>query len=244
MKWRFLYRAFKARFRDQRSEILAARSFVRPGTIVVDVGANKGAYLYWLRKGVGATGKVFAYEPQPGLAKYLSAICSTLDWQNVLVRDCALSNTVGSALLNVPGKTDSPGASLELGALEGREGNAYSCNLDTLDHQLLGEGRISFLKVDVEGHELAVFQGGKELLVRDGPVLLFECEARHLRQHDMSAVFSFLHGLGYEGQFFASDGLRPLTEFDPATHQKKNSERFWDADDYCNNFLFTRATDG
>jgi hypothetical protein len=93
--------------------------------------------------------------------------------------------------------------------------------------------------MDVEGHELNVFRGAKEILTRHAPVLVFECEARHLRQHTMADVFDFLQNFGYAGHFFAPDGLRPLREFDSARHQRQDSPRFWDAPGYCNNFLFS-----
>jgi FkbM family methyltransferase len=239
MKWRFLYRAFKARYRDQRSEILTALSFLHPGDVAVDVGANKGAYLYWLRRAVGAGGKVFAYEPQPALARYLQSACRMMNWQNVFVRDCALSNSPGIGKLNVPGGGESPGASLECAVLETAAGRSYECPVDTLDHQLQEAGRITFLKVDVEGHELQVFQGAGEILTRHTPAILFECEARHLHKHTMRDVFSWLRDLGYEGAFFSPKGLRPLAEFNPVVHQRQDAGRFWDAPGYCNNFLFT-----
>ena len=50
MRLRFLYRAFKARYRDQRHELRAVRTLIQRGDTVVDIGANKGAYLYWLQK--------------------------------------------------------------------------------------------------------------------------------------------------------------------------------------------------
>jgi FkbM family methyltransferase len=238
MRIRFLHRAYKARFRDQRSEILAALSVIRHGDTAVDVGANKGAYLYWLRRAVGASGKVFAYEPQPALARYLQSVCAAMKWKNVTVLDCALSNSPGVRMLHVPGAGVSPGASLEQAVVEACPSHSYECQVDTLDRQLQNAGRVTFLKVDVEGHELQVFRGSAEILSAHEPVILFECEARHLRQQSMEDVFAFLHGFGYEGAFFSPGGLRPLREFDPKVHQRQDSERFWDAPGYCNNFLF------
>ena len=238
MKLRYLYRAFKARYRDQRREFRAILPLLRRGDVAVDVGANKGAYVYWLRQAVGAEGKVMAYEPQPRLAAYLESVCQTMKWQNVRVHHCALSETQGMGTLHIPGDGDSPGASLDQQALTNQPGQHHECRLDTLDHQLEGVGRVAVIKMDVEGHELQVFRGGAKMLSRDRPALLFECEARHLHSHSMQDVFAYLEDMGYEGQFFSPRGLRPLHEFDPAVHQRQDSGRFWDAPDYCNNFFF------
>ena len=215
------------------------RAMVRPGDTVADIGANKGAYLYWLRHAVGTSGQVFAFEPQPTLADYLREACIKLNWANVQVNEVALSDAAGIARLHVPGEGESPEASLE-NSISEVGGHAYDCKTDTLDRQLKDAARVSFLKIDVEGHELQMFRGAQNILTRHSPALLFECEARHLRHHTMQDVFDFLRGLGYAGEFFSGMGLRPLSEFDPKKHQRQDGPRFWDQPGYCNNFLFKK----
>jgi FkbM family methyltransferase len=241
MRARFLYRAFNTRYRRQRRELKASLSALGKGDVAVDVGANKGAYLYWLRRAVGPAGRVFAFEPQKRLALYLRSVTSDMKWRNVLVRDCALSDSSAVRTLHIPGKGDSPGASLETAILGTSRCRSEPCETDTLDNQLGGEGPVTLMKVDVEGHELPVFRGAARTLARDGPALLFECEARHLTDHSMQDVFSFLNGFGYSGSFFSSQGLLPVDRFDPSVHQRRTAGRFWAARGYCNNFLFQRA---
>jgi len=78
MRRHYLYRAYKARYRDQKAKLAASLAAVRPGDTVMDAGANNGAYLYWLKSVVPANGKVFAFEPQPKPASYLPKVCSTM----------------------------------------------------------------------------------------------------------------------------------------------------------------------
>jgi FkbM family methyltransferase len=238
VRLRYLHRALKARFRDQRDEIRAAASLLQRGDIAVDIGANKGAYLYWLRRAVGSTGQVFAFEPQPTLAAYLRSIAARMQWPNVDVRECALSDAAGVGTLYVPGERESPGASLEPAALAAIDGHHYSCPIDTLDHQMGGTERIALLKVDVEGHELHVLRGAAGILKQHHPALLVECEARHLAAHTMDDVFAFLGELGYEGEFFSPGGRQPLSAFRASLHQRRGDGAFWNERDYCNNFLF------
>lgn len=238
MRLRYLYRAFKARYRDQSEELRTSLAAIRTGDTVVDAGANKGAFLYWLRQAVGASGSVFAFEPQPTLADYLQKITKQMDWSNVHVKACAVSDRSGTARLHVPGEKDSPGASLE-NAVADKPGHSFECPITTLDEQLASSERVSLLKVDVEGHELSLFRGAEQTLKKHRPHIVFECEARHLTHHKPSDVFAHLQSLGYVGQFFSTTGLRPLAEFNLAVHQKSAGDRFWDAKDYCNNFYFS-----
>lgn len=243
MKPRFLYRTWRARLRDQRLEIATARALIRAGDCVADIGANKGSYLYWLRRAVRDRGIVLAFEPQPTLAAYLRAATMQFGWTNVRVRELALSNAPGTRYLHVPGAAVSPGASLESSALSETTGVMLACRADTLDRVLEEEqaGPLRFAKIDVEGHELAVFHGAETTLRRDRPSLLFECEERHLRRHNMRDVFSFLEQLEYDGYLILENGYLPVREFDPAVHQKRVGPRFWAAPDYYNNFLFLPA---
>jgi FkbM family methyltransferase len=251
VKARFLYRAWKARLRGERPEIRALLAALSEGDVAVDVGANKGAYLYWMRSAVGPSGSVHAFEPQPGLARYLEAVRARMRWDNVFVRECALSDSPGIRVLHVPGWEGSPGASLEEAVAAASDGRDRECVADTLDRQLSGAGRVALIKVDVEGHELAVFRGAARTLADSKPALLFECEARHLTRHAPRDVFAFLEGLGYRGEFFTPKGLEPIEEFDVAVHQRRGPGRFWEAPGYRNNFLFrpvsgpaTAATSG
>jgi len=155
VKARFLYRAWKARFRGERGEIRALLDRLAPGDAAVDVGANKGAYLYWMRRAVGPGGSVIAFEPQPGLARYLEDMRARMAWDNVSIRDCALSDSSGRRVLHVPGWENSPGASLEALEPAGVAGNAErdrEVAVDTLDRQLedAERPRIALVKVDVE----------------------------------------------------------------------------------------------
>jgi FkbM family methyltransferase len=238
VKARFLYRALKARYRGERQEIAAVLRGLAPGDVAVDAGAHKGAYAYWMRRAVSERGRVFAFEPQPRLAAYLAAVGASLGWENVSVRECALSDTTGLGALRVPRGGSSQGAALFDG-VAGENEETVPVRLATLDAEVAGAGRVAFLKVDVEGHELAVFRGAARILAEDAPIVLFECERRHLTGHAMEDVFAHLRGFGYEGSFFGPRTLQPLSEFDPAIHQRHAPGRFWEAPGYCNNFLFT-----
>lgn len=235
---RFWIRALKARFRDQRAELGVIRRHLRPGDIVCDVGANKGSFIYWLSCWVGR-GRVVAFEPQPELARGLAGVCRAIGLGNVTVEPKAVYSHGGDRDLFLP-KGHQPGASLHQGTL--RTGNfcTLSVPLVALDDYFDENARVTLLKIDVEGAELEVFKGAERILRQHMPLLVFECENRHLAPGNVRDVFSYLEGLGYAGSFLCGDRLLPIAQFDAAVHQRHDSQWFWKSKDYCNNFIFRK----
>jgi FkbM family methyltransferase len=238
---RYLWRAFNYRRRVNRREIEFLAGRVRPGDNVVDIGAHKGGFLYWLRRYVTGSGKVYGFEPQPPLAQYLKEIVAIQGWDNVIVEASGLSSSNGSMELFIPAPEGepSPGATLSPADCNAPH---YSIRVPvvTLDDYFGRRGNppIAFIKCDCEGHEIEVFKGAVGVLRRDHPVLLFECEQRHLPGSSPAAVFDYLRTLGYRGGFFGPSGLTPVEQFRPEIHQPVRPGRYWDAKDYYNNFAF------
>jgi FkbM family methyltransferase len=230
MNSRFLWRAWRARLADQAMELALIRRHSRRGGLACDVGANKGSYLYWMARW---SGRVVAFEPQPGLAAYLKTISATLPLRNVTVEQKGVSDHSGVLTLHMP-SVNSPEASLE--PIEGAQ--RIDVPVVSLDDYFAPGERLALLKVDVEGHELGVFRGADRILREDRPVLLFECEQRHLKTGSVFDCFRHLEARGYAGRFIHGRSLRPVSEFDLETHQSQVGDRFWRAPGYSNNFLF------
>lgn len=236
---RFWHRALKARWLGQRVEIRALVEAIRPGEAAADVGAHKGAYLPWLSRAAGPDGRVFAFEPQPDLAAYLERVCRAASLGNVRVEPAGVSDAAGTRRLHVPGGGGpSPGASFEPAAAAGAAGRGVEVRVVALGEHLAGEPRrLAALKVDVEGHELAVFRGARGRIERDGPLVVFESEVRHAGEDGVAEALAFFAERGYEGWFVRRGRLLPVAAFDPAVHQRRGPGRFWDSPDYCNNFV-------
>lgn len=235
---RFRIRALKARFRDQRAEFNAIRQHLRPGDIACDVGANKGSFIYWLSCWC-RDGRVVAFEPQPELARALVNVCRAIQLSNVNVEAKAVYSHSGDQDLFVP-EGHQPGASLTQLAKEAESFTTLSVPVVTLDEYFDASDRVTLLKIDVEGAEFGVLKGAERILRQHAPLLVFECEDRHLAPGKMEDLFSYLKGLGYEGSFICRDRLLPISEFDAAVHQRQDREWFWKSKDYCNNFIFRK----
>ena len=213
------------------------REFLSPGDVVVDAGAYKGGYTYWMRREVGASGQVFAFEPQPELAAFVRRVAEAFSWSNVHVEQVGLSAHRGEATLHVPKVKPSQRASIEGSSTSGSV-RRYTVDLESLDEFIAEhcpDRRVTLIKCDVEGHELEVLRGAERLLKRHRPSLLFECEARHRPGGRVRDVFGYLESLGYRGSFFWGDELRDVGDLDPAEHQIEGRGP------YANNFLFQHA---
>jgi FkbM family methyltransferase len=172
----------------------------------VDVGTNRGQLLAEALR-VAPAGKHIAFEPIPALAAELRSSFPLLD-----ARELALSAQPGTAefchfrtMDGWSGLRRSPVVSDERGDPE-----YIQVRLSTLDVELAGVNP-RVIKIDVEGAELDVVRGGRELLARSKPFVIFEhvADAAALYGSPSTELWEAFDGLGYE--VFAITGEGPLT---------------------------------
>jgi FkbM family methyltransferase len=239
---RFLWRALRARFRDHRAEMSALLRALSAGDVAIDVGANKGGFSYGLARKVEKTGCVYAFEPQTQLAQYLSMCGDRLNLPQLQVVAKAVSDRPGTMSLFCPPDSNSPGATLVPGEHIPAGWIQKQVEIITLDDFLKSETRpVKAIKIDVEGHELAVLRGAQRTIQRDRPVIVLECEERHLAGIagvNVTDVIQWVEKMGYSGSFVWRGRLTPVVRFDAKIHQAKIGERYWDSANYCNNFVF------
>lgn len=207
--------------------------FVGRGDTVLDIGAHLGIYAYRLAHLVQAEGKVICFEPQPQLAQYLRTGLAGRKYRHVDILNEGLSDHEGTAWMSIPieGTTPNLGRATLHRQLSHAGMEVPVRRLDDFD----SGRRISFVKCDVEGHELPVLRGGEKTLVRDRPALLVEIEYDHAGE-DVVQTFQFLADLGYGAYYF--DSRRVLRAM-PAPETLGAERINHPADDaYVVNFLF------
>jgi len=168
----------------------------------IDVGANNGVYTWHLARWSAG---VVAFEPQPSHARFLKRAFG----RRVRVEQVALSKDSGEATLRVPLQDREDGrATIEpknlLPQFSCGEYKVLCRRLDTYEI-----GPVGLIKIDVEGHELAVLEGAEAILRRDLPNLIIEAEERH-RPGALESVHSFLGALGYLAYCCRDRELRDL----------------------------------
>jgi FkbM family methyltransferase len=215
-------------------EVRLLPQLIKPDTVAIDVGSHLGDYTYILCKHLGKKGRVIAIEPVADLAHQLEIAARRLRLP-VTVHHCALSSKSGQADLLIP--TDK--TLLAFATLEPRaagSGKSFRVPMRTLDDICRDvDAPISFVKIDVEGHEMEVLRGGVETLKKHRPTLLIEIEQRH-SSIPISQTFDFVLAQNYRGEFLDRDGhFTPLSNFDPQKHQVDGPVK---SPDYVFNFIF------
>jgi FkbM family methyltransferase len=210
-----------------------------PEKISLDIGADQGGYALLL---CNYSIECIAFEPSPDRAAIIRNVAAAKGLP-ITVETVALSNHEGTAelrmLVNDPGRSTIE----SLNSLNDPDGSpTISVNVPAKRLDDYGLKSVGFMKIDVEGHEIAVLEGARKTIEASKPNLLIEIEERH-HPGALQAVRSFLATLGYEG-FYVLDGqVHPFADFEIATYQNPANIGSWKSHwkrfgVYINNFFF------
>lgn len=155
---------------DRHSDGLFFRRYLREGDKVVDVGANIGNLTAVASLLVGMQGKVYSIEAHPQIYKYLQGNIRLNKFSNIETFNCALGNEPANVLFSDQRSDD------QNRVLASGEGIIVSAK--KLDDLPISDHEIALLKVDVEGYEKFVFEGGSRTLTRTQCVY-FESSEQH-----------------------------------------------------------------
>lgn len=145
-------------------EATVIRRIVKKGQIVCDIGAHIGSYTLSFAKLVGPEGKVYAFEPVPENLRLLKRNVQLNSYRNVVEIDKAVSSFSGKAKLYLS-HTSSTDHQLYS---SGKKRNLIWVKTTSLDDYFkLHNGKIDFVKIDVQGSEMKVFRGMQGLLKKN-----------------------------------------------------------------------------
>jgi FkbM family methyltransferase len=191
-----------AGLRCERHEVSFILSALKPGMIFFDVGANAGLFAISAAKKIGGKG-VFAFEPCSSTCELLKRNLELNRLGGVNVVQSALGESEGGGVLQInvrgrDGLNTLGQATHPYCKVVGRE-NIRITMLDVFmkDHNV---PRVDVMKVDIEGAELMMFRGARDLLARaDGPLILYEgfgSLTRGFGYHPVEILW-FLESCGY-----------------------------------------------
>ncbi len=161
--------------------------YAAPGMTALDIGANIGVYTLPLAELVGPGGQVVAYEPGAISRQHLERSVAMNHCSNVTVSGAALSDFSGRGWL----KIEKSGEMNQLVAEHTCSETEESVDVTTLDNELdrFNWTRVDFMKIDAEGHETSVINGGHQFFKQYSPLILFEVNHKTAVNYDLIEAF-------------------------------------------------------
>ncbi len=187
---------------DLQGEVSVALSYIRrPDAVIFDVGANRGLWSALLLEALGAQQcSIFQIEP----LNYCQVILSSQNLPRTTLIRAAVGETPGFATLYSPDAW-SPVASLHPrreSYLQGYKFSEEKVRVTTID-EIIDQYKldmVDFMKLDIEGHELAALHGAQESLkYRRIKALTFEFGSGNINSRTYFRDFwDMLHPYGFE----------------------------------------------
>lgn len=163
---------------------------VTEGSVVYDVGAHVGFYSLLSSVITGPQGKVFSFEPFENNLRFLKEHLRINNADNVTIFETAVSDKPGKAFF-----------AQGIGSFDGRLAESGGIEVDTItldDLHELGElPAPDFIKMDIEGGEVAALAGARKLLEQYHPTIFLATHGRDVH----ARCIEFLESLGYQLSF-------------------------------------------
>jgi len=145
--------------------------FLKPGNVFVDIGANVGVFSMKAAKEVGDAGTVIAIEPFIESACQLSRNIAMNKYRNCRVRNFCVGRTTGHIRFFM--NSNKPNS---FSLTQSADSPSISVLCVSLNDLCMWEGieRLDYLKIDAEGAEDMILEGGAEMIARFRPVIQLE----------------------------------------------------------------------
>ena len=211
---RRLDRAIKNNY---EKELLIIDKFENKNKSAIDVGVYRGVYSYEMSK---YSKIVHSFEPNPVIFKHINDNLKKIS-KNIILYNYALSDKNGTLELKIPIRNKKYGKdNFEEYYLMGRatvheknkfqDYESFKINSKKID-DINFKNKISFIKIDVEGHEIEVIDGAKLTIKRNKPTLLVEIEEQHSKKKVDESI-NYINKLGYKSFYYEKDSLKNTSE--------------------------------
>lgn len=189
-------------------------------TTVFDVGANFGQFSLLAAQMVGNGGNVVAFEPAPLAYAALVRNVEQNNFQQVLCRPVAVSETRGIATFYASPSNDQGTGSLSREAVERYHiaEQAFSVEVEQLDDYVdRFKQPVSIIKMDIQGAELMALRGATRLLSKYHPVLVIEVddEVMHAFGYTAQNTCDYIRNFGYSLYSIPTRPWEKVVRLDP-----------------------------
>jgi FkbM family methyltransferase len=163
-------------------------TLVKPGTVVVDVGANVGIYTLLAAKLLEGTGKIYSFEPTPRIYEILRdnvQVNSFLELGIVQLHQVAVTDRSGKARLSIFNNDSGHNTLFR----DGKADDEIDVATTSLDEILATQERVDIVKIDAEGAEPLIVRGMQQVIKRNPKIrILLEFAPVHLKRAGSSPL--------------------------------------------------------
>lgn len=190
-------------------EVQFMRRLLQAGESVVDIGANYGVYTLPMAQKVGASGHVWAFEPASSTARYLARGIAVNGFAHVTLEEKAISRELGRAQLAFHAQAEL--RAIVHGVDPSPEGSE-EVSVVTLDDcmERFRWRDIAFVKIDAEGEEANIIEGGRRFFAALAPLVQYEWKSAAGVNFDLIRRFA---SMGYDS-YRLLPGLNVLAPLD------------------------------
>lgn len=196
-------------------------SFIDNNTSVIDIGANMGSFCIDIAIR-NPTCTIMAFEAQKMKSFQLCGNIFLNSLENIEVYQYALTNTDDKTLPFVIANDGNNGASrLEIEAVKTNFQGKTKVMVPSMKLNDIPDNkrRISMIKIDVEGHERSVIEGGLSLISTHRPYIVFESWDFEYNRQEQQRLFDLLKSINYDifkiepHEYFACHNENNTVEF-------------------------------
>ena len=191
--------------RTEESVQIAIAKHLKPGMVFYDLGANIGFFSLLASRLVGKSGKVFSFEPDPVTAGRFRRNIERNQITNVTVIEAGVASLTDKFRF-VPANSSSPDRGVGKFAVADEISPSESIQCYALDDFAQERPHPHAIKCDVEGMEVEVIRGARNLFSSRKPLIVFEIHS----SANGEEVRNICRGLGYELQTVDANHLLAL----------------------------------
>ena len=198
--------------KKKEPEISLIKDLIEPETDSIDIGVYRGVHSYEMSK---YSKIIHSFEPNPviykDLKKTLPLIIDNLKLYNYALSDKNITKNLRIPIRNLKANKLNYEEFYEMGKATIHEENKFE-NYENfkVECKILDDFKfnnsISFIKIDVEGHEISVLNGAKIIIKKFKPNLLIEIEERHSKRNVKDTI-NFVCSFGYNSYVFKENKL-------------------------------------
>tara|TARA_R100000234_G_scaffold40732_1_gene24404 strand:- start:12057 stop:12902 length:846 start_codon:yes stop_codon:yes gene_type:complete len=187
----------------ERAFMSILRNSIDNGDVCVDLGANIGYTTLFMAKKVGQDGHVYAIEPDAHNLELLTSNIETNNFTEITTIDqCAISDSNGTIDFWIARHPNLNSVKKTKHSIRKEEVPCF-----TLEKYLENKRYPNFIKMDVEGHEVKIFEGGLDYFSKNEGKTNFLVEVHphfYDEGNDFGKILSEYFKIGFSCKFAVS----------------------------------------